>query len=97
MTAGGSKSSPFNRGAETRLAGKWYAMLILAARADVEGITAVGVAAEDHALDGLADVGALVCGDLVFDAQIAPGVPVVAEDVTETVVTGGVSGVAPGG
>ncbi len=72
-------------------------MLILAARADVEGVTAVRVAAEDHALDGLADVGALVWRDLVFEAQISPGVPVVAEDVTETVVTGGVSGIAPGG
>ena len=61
------------RGAETRLAGKWYAILILAARAGVEGITAVWVAAKDHTLDGLADVGVLVCGDLVFDAQIAPG------------------------
>jgi hypothetical protein len=55
-------------GAETRLAGKWYAMLIPAARADVEGITTVRVAAEYHAFDGLAEVGALVGRDLDFEA-----------------------------
>jgi len=71
-------------------------MLILAARADVEGITAVRVAAKDHTLDGLADVCLLISRDF-FEAQIAPGVPVVAEDVTETVVTGGMGGIAPGG
>jgi hypothetical protein len=55
-------------GAETRLPGKWYAMLILAARADVKGITTARVAAEYHAFDGLAELGALVGRDLDFGA-----------------------------
>jgi hypothetical protein len=34
---------------------------------------------------------------LGVEAQIAPGIPVIAKDVTEAIVSGGVSGVAPGG
>jgi len=52
----------------------------------------VRVAAEDHALDGLADVGVLVRGDLVFEAQVAPGILVIAEDLTKPVVGCGEDG-----
>jgi hypothetical protein len=40
------------------------------------------------------DVGLLIKWDLGVEAQIAPGIPVIAKDVTEAIVSGGVSGVA---
>jgi hypothetical protein len=83
--------------AEAGLAGEGDAAVESTVGADVAGIAAVGIAAEDHALDGLADVGALVWRNLAFEAQIAPGVPVIAEDAPETVVGSGMIGVAPGG
>jgi hypothetical protein len=43
------------------------------------------------------DVGLLIKRDLGVEAQIAPGIPVIAKDVTEAIVSGGVVGVAPGG
>jgi len=43
------------------------------------------------------DVGLLIKRDLGVEAQIAPGIPVIAEDLAEAIVGGGVSGVAPGG
>jgi hypothetical protein len=35
--------------------------------------------------------------NLGVEEQIAPGIPMIARDVTEVIVGGGVSGVAPGG
>ena len=106
--------------AEAGLAGKGDTAVVPTARADVAGVAAVGIAAQDQALDNLADgscfatakqflaergiaVGALVSGDFVFEAQVAPAVPVVAEErvacntSAEAVVGGGMVGVAPGG
>lgn len=42
-------------------------------------------------MDDLIDVGPLIWGHLVFQAQIGPAVPVVEEDLAEAVVTGGVT------
>jgi hypothetical protein len=81
-------------GAEAGLAREGDTTVEATARADVTGVAGAGVAAEDHAFDGLADLGALVWWGLVFETQMAPGVPVVAEDVTEAVVGGGMIGVA---
>jgi len=39
----------------------------------------------------------LVSGGFVFEAQVAPAIPVVAKYLAEAVVTGGVVGVTPGG
>jgi hypothetical protein len=84
-------------GTEAGLAGEGDTAVESTAGADVAGIAAVGVAAEDHAFDALAHVGALVWRDLAFEAQVAPGVPVLAEDAPETVMGSGTTGVAPGG
>jgi len=81
---------------EASFAGERDTAVESTAGADVAGVTGAGVAAKDHTLDGLADVCLLINRDF-FEAQIAPGVPVIAEDVAETVVSGGVAGVAPGG
>jgi hypothetical protein len=63
---------------------------------DVAGVAVVWVAAEDHAFDGLADVGLLINRNF-FEAQVTPGVPVFTKYVAEAVVGGGVVGIAPGG
>ena len=66
------------------------------ARADVASIAGAGIAAEDHALNGLPDVCSLVSRDF-YAAQAPSGVPVATRNVAEAVAGGGVSGVAPGG
>jgi hypothetical protein len=73
-------------GAEAGLTREGHAVLILTARTDVAGVAAIGVAAEEQALDDLADVGALVGGDFVFQAQVTPAIPVIEEDLAEAVV-----------
>jgi hypothetical protein len=82
--------------AEASLAGERDAAVEPTAGADVAGIAGVWIVAEDHALYGLANVGTLVRWHLVFETQMAPGVPVFTEDATETVVGSGVIEVAPG-
>ena len=63
--------------------------LVLATGADIAGITGIGIAAGYETLDDLSDVGTLVRRDFVFQALVAPGVPVIAKDLTEEVVAGG--------
>jgi len=82
---------------EAGLAGEGDAPLVATAGANVASVAGAGIAAEHHAFDGLADVGLLIERDLGVEAQIAPGIPVIAKDVTEAIVSGEVSGVAPGG
>jgi len=52
----------------------------LTARADVKSVASIGVAAEQQTLNDLTDIGALVWGHFVFQAQVAPAVPVIEED-----------------
>jgi len=84
-------------GAEASLAGERDTTVKPTTGTDVAGVAAVGVAAEDHALNGLADVGLLIGRDLACEAQVTPTIPVIAEDVAEAVVGGGMIGVTPGG
>ena len=84
-------------GAEAGFAGKGHAVVVPTAGADVASVASAGIAAEHQALDGFTNVGALVCGDLVFETRIAPGVPVAAEDLTKPVVGSGMVRVTPGG
>ena len=76
--------------AEAGLAGERDMALVLATGADIAGITGIGIAAGYETLDDLSDVGTLVRRDFVFQALVAPGVPVIAKDLTEEVVAGGV-------
>ena len=71
--------------------------LVLTAGADVESVAAVGVTAQQQALDDLIDVGPLIWGHLVFQTQIVPAVPVVEEDLAEAAVTGGMIRATPRG
>jgi hypothetical protein len=48
-------------------------------------------------LDDLTDVGALVWGHLVFQAQVTPAMPVIEERLTEALVIGGMVGATPRG
>lgn len=84
-------------GAEAGFAGEGHAAIKSAVRADVTSVACAGIAAEDHTFDGLADVGALVWWDLVFEVQITPGVPVFTKYLAEAVVGSGAGGVTPGG
>ena len=63
--------------------------------AGIAGITGIGIAAGYETLDDLSDVGTLVRRGLVFQALVAPGVPVIAEHLTEEVVTGGMIRLLP--
>ena len=76
--------------AEASLAGERYTTLVLATRADIAGITGIGIAAGHETLDDLSDVGTLVWGDFGFQALVAPAVPMVTEYLTEEIVVGGV-------
>ena len=82
---------------ESSVAGERDTQLVLTAGADVESVAAVGVTAQLQALDDLIDVGPLIWGNFVFQPQIVPAVPVVEEDLVETVVTGGGVGATPRG
>ena len=62
---------------------------------DIAGITGIGIAAGRETLDDLSDVGTLVWGDFGFQALVAPAVPVVAEDLSKTVVSSGMIGLLP--
>ena len=77
-------------GAKAGLAGERDTVLVLATRADVPGITGIGIAAGHKASNDLSNVSTLIWGDFVFQAQVTPAVPVVAEDLSKTVVGGGV-------
>jgi hypothetical protein len=68
---------------------KRYTTLVLATRADITGITGMGIAAGHKASNDLSNVSTLIWGDFVFQAQVTPAVPVVAEDLSKTVVGSG--------
>jgi hypothetical protein len=88
-------------GAKAGLAGEGDTVLVLATRADVAGITGIGIAAGHETLDDLSDVripmrvGTLVWGDFGFQALVAPAVPMVTEYLTEEIVAGGVIELLP--
>ena len=82
-------------GAETGLARERNKALVLATGADIAGITGIGIAAGHKPLDDLSDVGTLIWGDFGFQALVAPAVPVVAEDLSKTVVSSGMIGLLP--
>jgi hypothetical protein len=87
--------------AEAGLAGERDIALVLATGTDIAGITGIGIAAGRETLDDLSDeripmrVGPLVWGDFGFQALVAPAVPVVAEDLSKTVVSSGMIGLLP--
>jgi len=61
-----------------------------AAWADITRVSSFGVAAEHHSLDDICDIGTLIDRDFVFHAEIAPAKPMITEDLTEPVMSGGV-------
>jgi hypothetical protein len=65
--------------AKTGFAGERDTTLVLATRADVAGITGIGIAAGHETLDNLSDVGTLVGGGFGFQALVAPVIPMVTE------------------
>ena len=67
-------------------------MLKSAARADVTCVSPFRVTAKHHSLDDICDIGALIGRDFVFHAEIAPKIPMIAEDLTEPIMAGGVIG-----
>jgi len=81
--------------AKTGFAGERDTTLVLATRADVAGITGIGIAAGHETLDNLSDVGTLVGGDFGFQALVAPVIPMVTEYLTEEIVACGVIGLLP--
>ena len=81
--------------AEASLAGERYTTLVLATRADIAGITGIGIAAGHETLDDLSNISTLIWGNFVFQAQVTPVVPVVAEDLSKTVVSSGMVGLLP--
>ena len=70
--------------------------IIPAARAQVAGKAGIGVTTEQHALDNLAYIVALIVGDF-FEAQIAPSVPMVKKYAAEEIVASRMVGTAPRG
>ena len=84
-------------GAETGFAGEGDALLILAAGAEIAGIAAIRVTAEQHTLDDVPDVSLLIEGDFVGQAEVAVAIPVVEEYLAKAVMTGGVIERLPGG
>jgi hypothetical protein len=55
------------------------------------------VTAEQQASDDLANVSALVGRNFIFQAQVAPAVPVIEEDLAEAVVASGMIRATPRG
>ena len=76
---------------------RWGSADRVPAGADVESVAAVGVTAQQQALDDLFDVGSLIWGHLVFQTGIVPAVPVTEEDLAEAIVPGGGVGATPRG
>jgi hypothetical protein len=85
------------RGAEAGLAREGDTMLILAAGAYPAGVTALRIAAEQHALNDVSDISLLIEGDLVGQAEVAVTVPMVEEYLAKAVKAGGVVERLPGG
>ena len=54
------------RRTEARLARKGHNPFVAATRTHIASVTGLGIAAADHRLDGFADVGTLVGGDIFF-------------------------------
>ena len=81
--------------ARTGFAGERDTTLVSATRADTAGITGIGIAAGHETLDDLSNISTLIWGNFVFQAQVTPVVPVVAEDLSKTVVSSGMVGLLP--
>jgi len=61
-----------------------------AAWADITRCILLGFTAEHHTLDDLCDIDSLIDRDFIFHAEIAPAKPMITEDLTEPVMSGGV-------
>jgi hypothetical protein len=85
------------RGAEAGFAGEGDTMLILAAGAYPAGVTALRIAAEQHALNDVSDKSLLIEGDFVGQAEVAVALPMVEEYLAKAVMAGGVVESLPGG
>ena len=72
-------------------------MLILAAGAYPAGVTALRIAAEQHALNDVSDKSLLIEGDFVGQAEVAVALPMVEEYLAKAVMAGGVVERLPGG
>jgi hypothetical protein len=92
-----SRRSLAAAGAEAGFAGEGEKKLALTARANIASVATVRVATEQQALDDLANVSALVGRNFLFQAPVAPAVPMIEEDLTESVVAGGMVGATPRG
>ena len=84
-------------GAEAGFAGEGDEKLVLTARANIASVATVRVATEYQALDDLIDVGPLVWGNLVSQAEVMPAVPMIEKALTGAIVAGGVVGATPRG
>jgi hypothetical protein len=63
-------------------------VLKLTTGAEIPRIPGAGVAAEQQALNGFADISALVSRDFVCQAQITPGRPMLPKDFAKTIMAG---------
>ena len=76
------------RRTEARLARKGHNPFVAANRTHIARVAGLGVATAHHFLDGFADVGMLVSGDIFF-VEVEPAVPMVDEDLPKTVASVG--------
>ena len=70
-------------------------MLKIAAWAEVASVPTVRIPAKHESLNCFLDVGTLISGDFVFHTMVAPGLPLIAEDLAEPIMPGGMIGMTP--
>jgi len=75
-------------GTESGFATERNAVLKLATGTEITRVPGAGVAAEEQALNGFADVSALVGRDFACQAQITPGRPVLPKDFAKAIMAG---------
>ena len=60
-------------------------MLKVAAWAEVASVPTVWIPAKHELLNGFLDVGTLIGGNFAFHAMIAPGLPMITEDLAKPI------------
>ena len=85
------------RRAEAGFAGKGHLMLKPAARTDIPSESAFRIAAEHQPLDDISDICPLVGGNFAIQPVVDPTFPMVSENMTKAIMTGGKIGMLEGG
>jgi hypothetical protein len=81
--------------AEVGLAGERDAMLKVAAWTEVARVPTVRIPAKHESLNGFLDVGTLIGGDVAFQTMVAPELPMIAEDLTKSIMPSRMIGMTP--